>query len=999
MASSALLARVTLTLAVVLAACLGLAAPVRAQTSDAADDVGVRAIGAAAGVPIRAAKSRLTGLVTFMATTPGAPVRVAASAADPADARAAAFLAVHGRAFGIAGPSWARVERVTGPDALGMERVRYRQMHAGIPVTAGEVSLHLKGASVVAVAAKTLTVDAALNATPSFSADEAEARARTYVEKHFPGQATSYTTPRLEVFNRGLLDGTRTPTRLAWFIEAKGRDLWQYVWIDAHTGMRLLGFSQLAHGMSRQIYDANNTATAPGTLMRSEGQAPVGNAEVDNAYDYVGDTYGYFLGQHGRDSFDNRSSAMIATVRFCSEPPCPEPNAFWDGTQTAFGQGYAVDDVVAHEFTHAVTQFSANLFYYMQAGALNESYADIFGETIDLVNERGNDTPGARWLIGEDAPGGPLRNMREPTQFGHPGKVSDPQFFCTTQPLSILGDNGGVHRNSGVPNHAYTLMVDGGSYNGFTISGIGLTKAAKVQYRALTTYLLSGSTFADNGQALQQACADLIPAVVTAAECVEVAKALDAVEMAATLPCAAAPPPSVAFCAAGQVSNTVFFDNLENPASGNWTIANLLPSETTVHWLYPVPAPLLEVGLFASSGVHNFWGYDEPRIGDSAIGMTNGVALPAGARLQFSHSYGFENAGATNFDGGVLEYSANDGPWTDAGSLIVAGAAYGGVITPPTFESHNPLAGRPAFVRESYGYTATQLDLASLAGQSVRFRFRIGTDESVDDFGWYIDDVRIYTCADAVPLASAILPVSRSVMVDSPATVFASIINGGATTATGVSISLDTPVPATLTYQTTDENNHLTGTLNTPVDIPPGGIKTFVIAVKPTAPFGPTNIRFNMSGTNASPAPFTTGVNTLLLSSTTTPGPDVIALAATHPNPGLIVDLPVANPAAAFSVAAANVGAAGQIRVSASTGNIPVSVAVCQTGATGACVNPPASSVTVSMGAGGTSTFSFFVSAGGFVPFDPGKNRVFAIFTDVASGNIVGETSTAIRTQ
>jgi hypothetical protein len=367
--------------------------------------------------------------------------------------------------------------------------------------------------------------------------------------------------------------------------------------------------------------------------------------------------------------------------------------------------------------------------------------------------------------------------------------------------------------------------------------------------------------------------------------------------------------------------------------------------------------------------------------------------------LQFSHSYGFENAGATNFDGGVLEYSATDGPWTDAGSLIVAGAAYGGVITPPTSESHNPLAGRAAFVRESYGYTATQLSLESLAGQSVRFRFRIATDESVDDFGWYIDDVRIYACADAVPLASAILPVSRSVPVNSTATVFASIINGGATTATGVSIGLDTPVPATLTYQTTNASNQLTGTPNTPVDIPPGEVQTFVIGVTPTQPFGPTNIRFNMAGANASPAAFTTGVNTLLLSSTTTPGPDIIALAATHPNPGLIVDLPVANPAAAFSVAVANVGAAGQIRVTASSGSMPVNVAVCQTGANGACVNPPEGSVTASIGAGGTSTFSFFVSAGGFVPFDPGKNRVFAIFTDLATGNVVGETSTAVRTQ
>jgi hypothetical protein len=405
--------------------------------------------------------------------------------------------------------------------------------------------------------------------------------------------------------------------------------------------------------------------------------------------------------------------------------------------------------------------------------------------------------------------------------------------------------------------------------------------------------------------------------------------------------------------------------------------------------------------------VTNFWGADLDTVGDSVIAMTNGVALPAGARAQFNHAYFFESglvndtAGGVfpaNFDGGVVEYSTDGGAtWKDAGGLIAAGAGYGGVLS-SSFQ--NPLGGRSAFVRVSNGYTATQLNLASLAGQTARFRFRIGTDVEVEDLGWFIDDVRIYTCADAVPLASAILPVSRSVMVNSPATVFASIINGGATTATGVSIGLDTLVPATVKYQTTDANNQLTGTPNTPVDIPPGGIKTFVIEVKPTAPFGPTNIRFNMSGTNASPAFSTTGVNTLLLSSTTTPGPDVIALAATQPNPGLIVDLPGANPAAAFSVAAANVGAAGQIRVTASAGSMPVTVLLCQTGS-GGCVNPPspASEVTLSIGAGGTATFSFFVSGNGFVPFDPGKNRVFAIFTDLATGNVVGETSTAIRTQ
>ena len=187
----------------------------------------------------------------------------------------------------------------------------------------------------------------------------------------------------------------------------------------------------------------------------------------------------------------------------------------------------------AHELTHAVTQYSADLIYYKQSGALNESFSDIFGETIDLTNSGGTDTAAVRWLLGEDIPGiGAIRNMIDPTAFGDPGKVSDSQYRC-----SSIVDNGGVHINSGVPNHAYALMVDGGTYNGFAITGIGLTKAGKIQYRALTRYLVSGSKFLDDYLALQQSCTDLIgTASISASDCTEVKKALDAVEMSKT-PC------------------------------------------------------------------------------------------------------------------------------------------------------------------------------------------------------------------------------------------------------------------------------------------------------------------------------------------------------------------------------------------------------------------------------------------------------------------------------
>ena len=107
--------------------------------------------------------------------------------------------------------------------------------------------------------------------------------------------------------------------------------------------------------------------------------------------------------------------------------------------------------------------------------------------------------------------------------------------------------------------------------------------------------------------------------------------------------------------------------------------------------------------------------------------MATPVALPAGAWLRFNHAYGFEDDAGSAYDGGIVEYSINNGTtWVDAGSLITDNG-YNGTIASG---SSNPLAGRQAFVRESHGYYSSRLDLQSLAGQNVRFRFRIGTDTS-----------------------------------------------------------------------------------------------------------------------------------------------------------------------------------------------------------------------------------------------------------------------------
>jgi len=280
------------------------------------------------------------------------------------------------------------------------------------------------------------------------------------------------------------------------------------------------------------------------------------------------------------------------------------------------------------------------------------------------------------------------------------------------------------------------------------VSGIGLIKAGKIYYRALTVYLLAASDFLDNYNALKQSCKDLIGTAVSPVDCAELGKALDAVEMAKAPSCNI----ELAYCPAGTVPNDLFFDDLENPASGNWAISTITGVN---HWTYP---PLLS---FPTSGIQNFFGADLAAKGDSAIAMTNSIALPPNSRLQFNHAYFFDNLSISNFDGGVIEYSTDNGStWSDAGSLISAGTFYGGTISNCC---DNPLRGRAAFVKDSFDYRATQLNLASLAGQSVRFRFRIGTDIVVSDLGWFIDDIRLYTC---VPGSARLVNISTRGRVD-----------------------------------------------------------------------------------------------------------------------------------------------------------------------------------------------------------------------------------------
>jgi hypothetical protein len=250
-------------------------------------------------------------------------------------------------------------------------------------------------------------------------------------------------------------------------------------------------------------------------------------------------------------------------------------------------------------------------------------------------------------------------------------------------------------------------------------------------------------------------------------------------------------------------------------------------------------------------------------------------------------------------------------------------------------------------------------------------------------------------------LVSSVLPASRSVQVGSSATAFATIINADTVTAaTGCSIAPLTSVPAGFSYQTTDPaTNALIGTPDTPVDIAAGALQTFLFAFTPTAEIAPTDVQLSYDCTNTEPAAVTPGLNTLLLSASATPVPDIVALGATPTGDGTL-RLPGVGGSGAFAVASVNVGSSDTITATPGFGSasLPVALSICETNpATGACLGAAAASVTTSIAAGATPTFAIFATATADVAFDPASSRIFVSFTD-AGGITRGSTSVAVTT-
>jgi Zn-dependent metalloprotease len=254
---------------------------------------------------------------------------------------------------------------------------------------------------------------------------------------------------------------------------------------------------QLVGDIAWRVHDAANGSTLPGRLVRSAGEAEVADVTVNEAATGITESLALFT-DYGRSSFDDLGATVVATVHYEQD----YDNAFWDGTQLVFGDGDGrvferftkPIDVLGHELSHAVTQFTADLAYQGQSGALNESVSDVFGACIKQ-RHLGQDAAGADWLVGEGIflrgiNGRALRSMADPgTAYDDPLIGKDPQVGSMADFVVTTDDNGGVHINSGIPNRAFVIAAR-------AVAGESWSGAGRIWYDALTSGLDRDSDFA-----------------------------------------------------------------------------------------------------------------------------------------------------------------------------------------------------------------------------------------------------------------------------------------------------------------------------------------------------------------------------------------------------------------------------------------------------------------------------------------------------------------------
>ncbi len=321
------------------------------------------------------------------------------------------FLTRYGTSFGLDNPGRDLVAGESRSDNLGMNHLRFTQAYQGLPVFAADLRFHFDARDDLVAVNGTVVPNLDLDPTPSVDMIEASDIARRVVAKDHGRTAIDLesTPPELMIYRTGLARGIPGTDHLVWMMEVgDGAGIREDVFVDAHRGVvvdRINGIHEIDRAIYHRTYPSSPIWQEGDTLPFSRATfSTQQNSEVNDLIDVAGETYdlysnitsGEWLSYNGND---RQMNSVYEATTF--DPPCSESlNASWNGRNTNFCGGLAVDDVIAHEWTHAYTDYTHNLIYAWQPGALNESYSDIFGEIVDQTNGHGLDTPDTKRTAG-----------------------------------------------------------------------------------------------------------------------------------------------------------------------------------------------------------------------------------------------------------------------------------------------------------------------------------------------------------------------------------------------------------------------------------------------------------------------------------------------------------------------------------------------------------------------------------------------------------------------
>ncbi|WP_221392562.1 M4 family metallopeptidase [Dyadobacter sp. NIV53] len=654
-----------------------------------------------------------------------------------------------------------------------MEHIVLQQYFQGVPVFDGTLKFHFNKSSDLASLNGNFITVGRLNTIPSFSKEEAADIAIKLVTQQKLGKIKAPLFAKkteLYVFQKGLVQGYKGARHLVYEVEVRNdKDIREFLFIDAHSKATVEQFEGMSY-LHRVLYDSELDDEYK---KWEEGDAFPGELDQSQQVEVIasGHIYNLMKSGFGVNSYDDKYAKMVIIDNDYNNDI---HYAGWNGVSAGFFSPPSDEDV-AHEWAHAYMEYTGGVINEFQSGNINESYSEIWGETVDQLNgylDEGENNAkrtacesSTRWGIGESANSNKVyKDMWNPACKYHPGKMSDDFYICATQTEDY------VYSNTGVLNHAYALLVDGGTYNGQTIRGLGFTKAAHIFWHAQANYMTQTTDFAALADMLEASAADLAGInlyklstsdsarvfsgrIITASDVAQVAKVIAAVELRNEDNCPFKPvlEPTEPICIGAYPDHAIFYEDFESGLNG-WSVSNTGLSDQWVprNWVLDNTPPEGNTGtaFFGITKIGNC-------IGDGGVMnlISPVITIPAGSEGQFSMSFD-HYVSMYDSDGGNISYRINGGDWILVPAYSFTANGYNEVVN--INDSHkNPLEGQQAFsgydvgkVTSSWGQS--RIDLTSLGlifGQTIQFRWNLGLSACyTGGEGWFVDNVSVYTC-------------------------------------------------------------------------------------------------------------------------------------------------------------------------------------------------------------------------------------------------------------